>query len=73
MTSLEGKWLEILETNDHPRRKEVAKALGDFSKSLTERYAGEKGQDQLLRDRQRWTLFFRDNYRQIVALAKTAG
>ena len=70
---LEGKWLEILETNDHPRRKEVAKALGDFSKSLTERYAGEKGQDQLLRDRQRWTLFFRDNYRQIVALAKTAG
>lgn len=67
---LAATWRQVLETPDHPRKKEAVKILGDFSKSLTERYKVEKGGDLLLADRQRWTLFFRDHYRQIAALAK---
>jgi iron(III) transport system substrate-binding protein len=66
---LESHWQEALDTPDHPRRKEVVKILADFSNGLVDRYKGEKGPDLLLNDRLRWTLFFRENYRQIVELA----
>lgn len=63
--AMEAAWLGILSAPGDPRRPAVVAALQAFSKSLDERV---KQPEALQRDRQRWTAFFRANYRAIVAM-----
>ena len=63
---LEQHWPEYLASPDHPRHAETAAALDKFLGSI---YARWPNSDDKLKDRLRWTMFFRDNYRQVVQLA----
>jgi len=60
--------MKYLEDTSHPRHAATAAALKTFVKSLTGRWKGNP--DQELKDRLHWTLFFRQNYREIVAMGK---
>ncbi len=64
---LATQWREIIEQPEHPRYAEVAHVLKDFMGTLDKRW---KDPDQMLRDRLDFTLFFRENYRQLIALAQ---
>lgn len=66
---LASHWQAILADAKHPRQAEAAATLKKFVDGLSARYNGWKDADRLLKDRLEWTLFFRENYRQIVALA----
>lgn len=61
-----SNWQAYLDDGSHPRHGAAAEGLGLFVKTLTARW---KDGDQQLKDRLRWSLFFRDNYRRIVAIA----
>lgn len=63
---LASSWRVAAEDPSHPRHDEALATIAAFGTSLSERYADR---DQLLKDRVAWTLFFRDNYQKIVALA----
>ncbi len=68
-------WLSVLNNPSDARHAEVAKLMKDFVSGLTARWKAdpkkpEFGPDQLIRDRQRWTEMFRQNYREIVEAAK---
>ena len=65
-SDIAANWRKYLEQVDHPRHGETAAALKSFVKTLTGRW--DDG-DQELKDRLRWTLYFRDNYRRIVEIA----
>lgn len=66
---LAEKWREILESEGHPRRGEVAAVLRDFWTGLQKRYDNFRDTDRLLEDRLRWTQFFRGQYQRVVELA----
>jgi iron(III) transport system substrate-binding protein len=55
-----ANWDKIIEDRNHPRYKDVAKTLEDFTKKL------KRDDQQMLRDRMKWTEFFRKNYERIV-------
>ena len=63
--ALASDWQRIVADVEHPRHSEVAQVLDDFAAHLAT-YRGDK----LIDARLRWTRFFRDNYRQIVRLAR---
>ena len=68
-------WLSVLNDPASARHEEVAKLMKDFVSGLTARWKSDPknpdfGADQLIRDRQRWTEMFRQNYRDIVDAAK---
>ena len=67
---LAERWTTVLASPTHRRHAEVATILGQFADQLTRRYGGPEQVDQLLRDRIGWTGFFRNNYRQIVRMAR---
>ncbi len=56
-------WQSILADADHPQHDEVAAVLEGFAEGLDAR-----SDDQKLKDQLRWTLFFRENYRQVAAM-----
>lgn len=62
-TELETDWPAVVGNPDHPRHAEAAGVLSDFMERLSER-----GDDEKLRDKLEWTLFFRDNYRRVADL-----
>ena len=64
---LAANWLTIMQSSDHPQRKQVVDTIQAHYQSLKKRWSDH---DQQLKDRLDWTLFFRENYRKIVALAK---
>lgn len=61
--ALKNDWRSAVGDVDHPRHDEAAGVLSDF---MT-RFRG-RDDDQKLRDNLTWTLFFRDNYRQIARM-----
>jgi len=65
---LAQQWSVIIEDPNHPRYDEVAKTLKDFFDGWGKRYP--RGSDALLKDRVKWTQWFRDNYREVVRLSK---
>jgi ABC-type Fe3+ transport system substrate-binding protein len=64
---LAANWLTIMQSTDHPQRKQVVDSINAHYQALKQRWSDH---DQQLKDRLDWTLFFRENYRQIVELAK---
>jgi iron(III) transport system substrate-binding protein len=60
-------WLLYLSQPQHPLHADTAAALKAFLGSF---YARWSDADNKLRDRLTWTIFFRENYRQIVALSR---
>lgn len=60
---LENDWRTAVGEVDHPRHAEAAQVLSDFMAALNAR-----SDDQKLRDKLAWTLFFRDNYRKVADL-----
>lgn len=68
MQNLPENWRAILEDPSHGEHAAVAAALAAFTKALGDRWKASP--DARLRDRLAWTVFFRDNYRLIVAKAK---
>ena len=64
---LEGAWQHVIEDDRHPRHAEAVATLKAFQASTRE-LAGNH--DLLLEKRVEWTHFFRENYRQIVALSE---
>ncbi len=64
---LETNWLTIMQSADHPQRKQVVDTIQAHYQSLKKRW---KDHDQQLKDRLDWTLFYRENYRKIVELAE---
>ena len=61
--SLAQDWRSVLSDVDHPRHEEAAETLSAFMDQL-----GGRDDDQKLKDKLKWTLFFRDNYRQIAKM-----
>jgi len=59
-------WQAYLADSSHQRHEATAALLNQFVSDL---YARWKHPDDKLRDRLRWTVFFRQNYRQIVRIA----
>lgn len=65
---LSRHWRDVLKEEEHPRHGEVAEVLDSFVRGITSRW--QQRPDLEIEDRMRWTLFFRDNYRQVVILAR---
>jgi hypothetical protein len=63
------EWRAILENKSDPRNAELVKAMRGFARDFSDRYRNDP--DALTKDRLRWTLFFRDNYRQVVRIASS--
>lgn len=61
-----ANWQTYLDDRDHPRHDETAQVLSDFLGSIMSRW--QTG-DQELRDRLTWTMFFKDQYAKVVAIA----
>ena len=61
--ALATDWPTIIADPQHPRYSEAAAGLADFAKRL-----GSADRDEALQNRLRWTAFFREHYRKIVAL-----
>jgi len=61
------QWRPAVRDPNHPMHDEVAGALSQLSRSIS---AIVKDKDLGLKKRLEWTLFFRDNYRQIMAMAE---
>ena len=57
-------WFEVLANTDHPRHREAADAVSQFVGRLSTR-----SEEQRLKDQLRWTLFFQQQYRQVVELS----
>ncbi|MCX5658830.1 MAG: extracellular solute-binding protein [Planctomycetota bacterium] len=66
---LAQQWQAILPDAKHPRQAEAAAHLKKFVDGLAARYNGWKDADKILSDRLAWTIFFRGNYKQIIAIA----
>ena len=64
---LKDDWLEAIETSDHPLNEAASITLANFVSQFQTRYAQDP--DLRIKNRLRWTLFFRNRYRQIVKLA----
>jgi ABC-type Fe3+ transport system substrate-binding protein len=62
---LAANWMKIMQSDNDPRRKQVVDTITAHYKALATRW---KDHDQQLKDRLDWTLFFRGNYRKIVAI-----
>ncbi|MBB6431651.1 ABC transporter substrate-binding protein [Algisphaera agarilytica] len=62
---LANDWQSAVGDVDHPRHSEAAGVLADFM----DRFRG-RDDDQKLKDKLAWTLFFRDNYRQIASMGR---
>ncbi len=56
-----------LEDPGHPNHEETIAVLTSLAGELRQRW---RDPDQQLRDRLAWTLFFRENYRQVVAISR---
>lgn len=56
-----------LEDPGSPTHEETVAVLNNLAAELRQRW---RNPDQMLRDRLAWTLFFRENYRQVVALSR---
>ncbi len=61
-------WRAILADKKDPRNAAVVKALAAFVGKLDDRYKQEP--EAMVADRLRWTLFFRQNYRDVVKMGK---
>ncbi|MEM9883777.1 MAG: extracellular solute-binding protein [Planctomycetota bacterium] len=59
----DGGWRDALSDPGHPLHETAAETLAAFMDRL-----GSRSDDQELKDQLAWTLFFRDNYRQIAAM-----
>ncbi|MEM9418565.1 MAG: extracellular solute-binding protein [Planctomycetota bacterium] len=62
---LKNNWQAAVGDVDHPRHSEAAGVLADFMDSFRGR-----DDDQKLKDKLEWTLFFRDNYRKIASMGQ---
>lgn len=62
---LANDWKSAVGDTAHPRHSEAAAVLSDFM----DRFNG-RSDDQKLKDKLTWTLFFRDNYRQIARMGR---
>lgn len=60
-------WVMYLEDAAHPRHAEAAAIARAFLAGIEQRW---QDPDQELKDRLRWTLFFRDNYRRVAAMGR---
>ena len=65
---LAASWREALEDRGHPRHEEAVEALSAFGERLTNDYV--RNRHNLQRARLDWTRFFRENYRQVVAISR---
>jgi hypothetical protein len=63
---LARNWAKVIDDPSHPRYAEVEKVLADFASRFDREW---QGSDQRLKDQLAWTLFFRENYREIVEMA----
>ncbi|MEM1107225.1 MAG: extracellular solute-binding protein [Planctomycetota bacterium] len=63
--ALAKDWRSAVEDINHPRHQEAATVLADFMASFRGR-----DDEQKLKDKLAWTLFFRDNYRQIARMGQ---
>ena len=63
LEGLPDNWLSILEDAEHPEHDAIAGKLKAFVDSVKARW---KDKDQQLRDRLKWTAFFKANYEAIV-------
>jgi hypothetical protein len=63
-------WLAAIEDETHPRHAEAAKVLGAFVDAVLARWSDPERPDQRDKDRLAWTLFFRDQYRKVVAMGE---
>jgi len=62
------EWQAILDDPSHPRRPEVVETINSFYNGTKEAAGGwGSDSDTAIDARLKWTLFFRDNYRKIVA------
>jgi len=64
---LESDWFAAVEDESHPNHAAVTKVLGDFTAGVLARWTDG---DQRDRDRLAWTLFFREQYRKVVAMGR---
>ena len=64
-------WQSIIADASHPRHDDAAAVLDNFVNRFSARYNADP--DLKLKDRLRWTLFFRNQYRKVVALESQAG
>lgn len=60
---LAQNWQAVLSDTEHARHAEAAGVMSDFMDRFNDRE-----DDQKLKDKLRWTLFFRDNYRKIAEM-----
>jgi hypothetical protein len=58
---------EILDNNSHPRHEQLVTVLAEIAKKVTDRW--QKDPDQRYQDQLRWTIFYRQQYRKVLALA----
>jgi iron(III) transport system substrate-binding protein len=61
-------WKAILKDKNDPRNGELVKTLAGFIGKLDEKY--KQDPEALVKDRLRWTLFFRGNYREVVRMGR---
>jgi ABC-type Fe3+ transport system substrate-binding protein len=61
--SIAADWREILDQPDHPQHAATRQTLEDFSDRI-----GDRSDDQKLKDKLEWTLFFREQYRKIAGM-----
>jgi len=66
---LPADWWAIANDAKHPQHKMVADRLKKFTSEMTGRWRNADDPDAQLRDKLRWTAFFRANYREIVRKA----
>ncbi|MFA9479906.1 ABC transporter substrate-binding protein [Phycisphaerales bacterium AB-hyl4] len=67
---LADSWQAVMEDETHEQHDEVVATLEAFGAGLRANYGGSANADRLLDARLRWTLFFRENYREIVRLGR---
>ncbi|MEX0776586.1 MAG: extracellular solute-binding protein [Phycisphaeraceae bacterium] len=67
---LATNWRQAMEDASHPRHAEAAQTLAQFWKGLSDHAGGWRDQDKLFECRLAWTRFYRQQYRQIIAMAK---
>ncbi|MBI1337413.1 MAG: extracellular solute-binding protein [Phycisphaera sp.] len=60
---------DALRNDNHPMHQKAVEAEAAFEKSLSVRYSRYKDADKLTTDRVRWSIFFAEQYREVVRRA----
>lgn len=64
-------WRQVVEQPDHPMYRQVADTLAAFKQQLRDALGGDE--QQKLKNRLRWTLFFQENYRRVIEMSSDSA